>query len=145
MLAHRYQTENNSPPYYQRTKTIKEELESASPMNINSSTKKQQKSRKVDGRRTCNCPHPRLLDQMVLGRAKCKGEVLLNGPKTMSPRRQVKSECISYLIPIQLLILNFSMFSLQSKLFLFMHNNLNNLVLSYEKKNKSFCSYQFLA
>ena len=33
---------------------IKEELEFASPMNPNSSTKDQQKSRKVDGRRACN-------------------------------------------------------------------------------------------
>jgi hypothetical protein len=48
-------------------------------MNPNSSTKSQQKSRKVDGRRRCNCPYPQ--DQMVQRKAKCKGEVLLNGPK----------------------------------------------------------------
>jgi len=34
--------------------TIKEELEFASPMNPNSSTKNQQKSRRADGRRACN-------------------------------------------------------------------------------------------
>ena len=37
----------------------------ASPMNPNSSTKNQQKSRKVDGRRACNCPYPHLQDKMV--------------------------------------------------------------------------------
>jgi hypothetical protein len=58
-------------------------------MNINSSTKNQQKSRKVDGRRICNYLHPHLLEWMVQRKAKCKGEVLLNGPKAMSPCRQV--------------------------------------------------------
>ena len=81
-LAYCYQRQkNNSSPYCQRTKTIKEELESAYQMNTNSSIEKQQKSRKVDGGRTCYCSHPHLLDQMVQRKARCKGEVLLNGPK----------------------------------------------------------------
>jgi hypothetical protein len=50
-------------------------------MDTNSSTEKHQKSRKVDRRRTCYCPHPRLLDQMVQRKARCKRKVLLNGPK----------------------------------------------------------------
>jgi hypothetical protein len=40
-------------------------LELASPMNPNLSTKDQQKSRKVDGRRACDCPYPHLQDWMV--------------------------------------------------------------------------------
>ena len=63
---------NNTPPCRYRTRTIKEELEFASPMNSNSSTKNQQKSRKVDGRRACNCPYPHLQDRMVRRKAKCK-------------------------------------------------------------------------
>jgi len=44
----------------------------ASPMNTNSSTKNQQKSRKVDGRRACNCPYPNLQDWKVQRKAKGK-------------------------------------------------------------------------
>ena len=47
-------TKNNSLPSRYKIKTIKEEPKFASPMNPNSSTKDQQKSRKVHGRRTCN-------------------------------------------------------------------------------------------
>ena len=46
----------------------------ASPMNPNSSTKNQQKSRKVDGRRACNCLFPHLLARGLI-----QGKVLLNG------------------------------------------------------------------
>ena len=56
---------------------IQEELEFASPMNPNSSTKDQQKSRKVDGRRACNW--------MVQRKAKRLEEVQFNGPKAMKP------------------------------------------------------------
>jgi hypothetical protein len=61
-------------------------------MNTNSSTKKQQKSRNVDGRRTCYFFHPRLLDQMVQIKARCKGEVLLNGPKNHESSLIVSSD-----------------------------------------------------
>ena len=52
----------------------KEELEFASLMSTNSSTKNQHKSRKVDGRRACNCLYPRLQDRGLI-----QGNVLLNG------------------------------------------------------------------
>jgi hypothetical protein len=61
-------------------------------MNTNSSTEKQQKSRKVDRRRTCYCPHLHLLDQMVQRKARCKGEVLLNGPKNHESSLTVSSD-----------------------------------------------------
>jgi hypothetical protein len=64
------------------------ELKSASPMNTNSLTKTSQKSTMGDKeRRACNYLHHLLLDRIIQRKAECKGEVLLNGPKIMSPHR----------------------------------------------------------
>jgi hypothetical protein len=44
-------------------------------------------------RRACNYLHHHLLDRIIQRKAKCKGEVLLNGPKIMSPHRQ-EEQCL---------------------------------------------------
>jgi hypothetical protein len=44
-------------------------------------------------RRACNYMHHHLLDRIIQRKAECKGEVLLNRPKIMSPHQQ-EEQCL---------------------------------------------------
>ena len=89
----------------------------------------QQKSRKVDGRRTCNYPHLHLLDWIVQRNVKCKREVLLNGPKTMSPRWLVNQYVSHIWFPYNF----FACLVFKPNSFSFMHNNLKQSCLKLWK------------